>query len=185
MRSKIIVWKGEGASCSEKILLERKRLTIVATSHVSGGDAELNTKWDAEYKIICDKSWCVRQISINEKLFNHRLTIYGDGNGHWADQDGKELKDIQGCIDIDFRATPFSNTLPIRRLQLAAGEKASIEVVYINAPDLRVTKEQQIYTRLSEHNWKFEQPSADFTAIITVDDEGLILNYPGLFTRIT
>lgn len=185
MNLKAITWKSESVPDEENLLLEEDDKKIVATSHVTGGDEYLHTKWDAAYRIVCDKNWHVREVSIQENTSDRRLGIYTDGQGHWKDVDGKEIKSIQGCIDVDFRATPFSNTLPIRRLQLAVGEIATIEVAYINAPDLALSKERQIYTRISQYEWKFEQPSADFEAIITVDDNGLVVKYPGLFTRTT
>lgn len=155
----------------------------MATSHVTGGDADLNTTWDAMYTITCDESWRVREVTIKESISGRYLKMYSDGLGYWTDENGKAIENIRGCIDIDFRATPFSNTFPIRRLQLAVGGTATIEVAYINAPDLEVTKEYQIYTRLTEHEWRFEQPNADFEAVITVDSDGLVVNYPGLFVR--
>ncbi|HET6747050.1 MAG TPA: putative glycolipid-binding domain-containing protein [Candidatus Saccharimonadales bacterium] len=181
--ARTIVWNNENEPGVEKLNLDTKENSIVAKSHVIGGDADLHTKWDAEYEITCGANWHVRDVSIYEKTAGRHLIIHSDGAGNWTNESGKEIEVIHGCIDIDFRATPFSNTFPIKRLQLAEGETATIEVAYINAPDLEITKEQQVYTRLSSHTWKFIQPSADFEATITVDDEGFVVDYPGLFTR--
>jgi hypothetical protein len=180
---KTIVWSGEGMAGLEKLHLDIQNDAVIAKSHVTGGDADLHTKWDAEYEIACGIDWRVRSVSIFEKTTNCQLAISSDGAGNWTNESGEAIEAIQGCIDIDFRATPFSNTFPIRRLQLAVGEAATITVVYINAPDLKLSRERQIYTRLSEHTWKFEQPSADFIATITVDSDGLVVDYPGLFKR--
>ena len=49
------------------------------------------------------------------------LHLESDGEGHWQ-ENGKDRPDLHGCIDIDIQATPFTNTLPIRRLGLKTGE---------------------------------------------------------------
>ena len=183
MFPKTIIWKSEGVAGEERLRLTQNGDEIIATSRAAGGDADLHTEWDAEYVIACDKSWHVRRVSIREKLQDCRLDIFSKGNGHWTDADGNVLAALAGCIDIDFRATPYSNTFPIRRLHLPVGESAAIDVAYINAPDLVVTREHQVYTRTGEHEWKFAQPSADFEAVITVDNEGFVVDYPGLFRR--
>ena len=184
MVSRTIIWTGQSVPGREELSIAENDKDITATSHVTGGDAELRTRWDATYTIVCDNAWRVRRVVIKESRSGRHLTLYGDGHGNWKNEAGELLENISGCIDIDFRATPFSNTFPIRRLQLRPGETASIEVAYINAPDLKINRERQIYTRMSEREWKFEQPSANFEALITVDNDGFVVDYPGLFGRV-
>ncbi|HVU10099.1 MAG TPA: putative glycolipid-binding domain-containing protein, partial [Phototrophicaceae bacterium] len=45
------------------------------------------------------------------------LHIVSDGHGKWRDADDNPLPELDGCIDVDISATPFTNTLPIRRIQ--------------------------------------------------------------------
>lgn len=158
-----------------------QKLTFKAK--VTGEDTDLHTKWNATYSVTCDANWHVRDAEIIEHTTPDTVRLQSDGAGNWQ-QDGEDVPHFKGCIDIDYRATPFSNTLPIRRLQLSVGESARIDVVYINAPDLSLSRETQIYTRINTHRWKFEQPSADFNTAITVDDEGFVVDYPGLFQRV-
>ena len=40
-------------------------------------------------------------------------------------------------IDVDISATPFTNTLPIRRLGLQPGEFAELDVAFVDAPAMR------------------------------------------------
>jgi hypothetical protein len=152
-------------------------------STVTGEDTALGTAWDASYALTCDAHWAVRHLVVDERRTGAHLELRADGEGGWTDGDGTALPHLDGCVDVDFRATPFTNTLPIRRLGLATGESAIIEVVYVDAPDLTTTRERQIYTRLTGNVWHFEQPSAEFTATITVDEDGLVVDYPGLFLR--
>lgn len=180
---KRIYWTSLNGEGKEELTAQFTANAFIFTSTVTGGDSDLGTKWDASYTITCDTSWRTREVEITEHLSGKKLSLQSDREGNWL-KDGQPVAFLQGCIDVDFRATPFSNTLPIRRLQLEVGESAHIEVVYINAPDLALSREKQVYTKLTEHIWRFEQPSADFTAEVTVDDEGFVLEYPGLFHRV-
>lgn len=178
---KRITWIGLSIPGKEELIYNSQPNQHVVHSMVTGGDADLGTTWDMRYTITCDQNWRVRRVVIADNQSDRQLTLHSDGAGHWRDAQGSALNDLSGCIDVDFRATPFSNTLPIRRLDVAIGEPYALDVAYINAPDLEVSKERQIYTKLSETEWKFEQPSADFEATITVDRDGFVTYYPGLF----
>jgi len=51
------------------------------------------------------------------------------------------------CTDIDIMGTPFTNTMPIRRLALPPEQPVAISVVYVSIPDLAVSLMTQDYTR--------------------------------------
>ena len=53
---------------------------------------------------------------------------------------GREIRSTSstGCIDVDIRATPFTNTLPIRRLALQPGESRDLRMAFIDVPGLDV-----------------------------------------------
>lgn len=97
--------------------------------------------------------------------------------------DGELRPDLDGAREVDISVSPLSNTLPIRRLNLAVGESADIITAYLTLPDLTVTFDPQRYTRLSEREYLYESRDSDFRRTITVDDTGLVIDYPGLFER--
>lgn len=70
---------------------------------------------------------------------------------------------------------PLSNTLPIRRLALDAGDGTEIITAYIRVPELTVTVDPQRYTRLSADEYLHEFLDSDFRRTITVDDAGLMV----------
>lgn len=55
--------------------------------------------------------------------------------GRWATVRGDPRPGLDGRIDADISATPFTNTLPIRRLGLRTGESAALEAAYVAVPD--------------------------------------------------
>ena len=58
-------------------------------------------------------------------------------------------------------------------------------MLYINVFDNTVKPVTQWYTRLSENKYLYEGVLKDFKAEITVDEDGLVTEYPGLFSRVS
>lgn len=142
------------------------------------------------YIVTCDAQWRVRELRIaTPDQPVTPLHLCTDGSGNWTTDAGDPIPALTGCTDVDFRATPFTNTLPIRRLHLEVGASAEIRVVYVDVPDLRVTAVRQRYTCLtqSEEGARYRYESLDgsgFTAELPTDTDGLMIDYPGLFRRV-
>ena len=140
-----------------------------------------------DYVLSCDSQFVLKRVSINQfDIGGFNLTT--DGHGNWLNQKLQPLPELDGCIDIDISATPFTNTLPIRRIQWQVGQSEVFKMAYIHIPDLTVSVDPQRYTCLEKTahgaTFRYESLDSDFTADITVDSDGLVLNYPGLFERI-
>jgi len=90
---------------------------------------------------------------------------------------------LHTCL-IDLSASPFTNTLPVRRCNLAIGESIDIIAAYVAFPELTLTPDPQRYTRLDALIYRYESLDSDFTRDIEVDGNGLVVNYPGLFRRL-
>ncbi|PLS83873.1 MAG: hypothetical protein CYG60_20870 [Actinobacteria bacterium] len=115
------------------------------------------------------------------------IDLIADGEGNWTTRSGEAVPGLKGCTDVDISATPFTNTLPIRRLGLAPGESAELSVAYVDVGEMRAWTEGQRYTCLRQDAegglYKYESLDGGFTADLPVDADGLVLNYPGLFRR--
>jgi hypothetical protein len=116
------------------------------------------------------------------------VDLLADGEGYWTTHSGESVPGLEGCVDVDISATPFTNTLPIRRLGLAPGESADLSVAYVDIDEMRAWREEQRYTRLKKNSedalYKYESLDSGFTADLPVDTDGLVLDYPGLFRRV-
>lgn len=135
------------------------------------------------YRIRCDMTWRVRRFTVDPLDSRPGVDLRADGRGNWTTAGGDPVPDLEGCVDVDVSVTPFTNTLPIRRLQLAVGESSEVRVVYVEALEVQLTASTQRYTRLGERYYRFESLEVDCTADLPVDREGLVLDYPGLFRR--
>jgi uncharacterized protein len=140
------------------------------------------------YEVRCDPYWRVRAARMGVPSEPPRVELFSDGEGNWTGSDGQAVSYLRGCEYVDISETPFTNTLPIRRLGLAPGESAEIAVAYLEGAELQPWPEPQRYTRLEtgEGSWSYRFVSLDggFTAELPVDQDGLVLDYPGLFRRV-
>ena len=151
---------------------------------LSSGTTE-DEAFAARYWILCDKSWRVRKAKIAQIGAGQTLELASDGVGNWIDRSGMAMPQLTGAIDIDVSITPFTNTLPIRRLHPQAGRSEDILAVYIQLPGLTVTTDRQRYTCIEpSRRYRYESLDSDFTRVIEVDDDGLVVTYPGLFRRV-
>ena len=102
------------------------------------------------YAIRCDAAWHVRDVEIAEpRGRSTTLALASNGMGRWTDGSGDHVPALDGCLDVDLSATPFTNTLPIRRLALAPGWATEITVVYVDVPVLRIGVSRQRYRCLT------------------------------------
>src|SRR5205085_597994 len=93
----------------------------------------------------------------------------------WAG--GRELAELRGFLDVDLGITPATNTLPIRRLGLAVGERRDIVAAWVRFPELAITPLAQRYTRLAPARFRYESHNGRFVADLDVDDLGLVRLY--------
>jgi uncharacterized protein len=179
-------WAGPGL---EHLRLVQGDDLILADGLIIGVAEADGRPFRARYTIQCDAGWHVRELRIDMlDAANRRLDLMSDGAGHWFDGAGEPLPGLVGCFDVDISATPFTNTLPIRRLALPPGAAADINVVYISLPELTAVPGMQRYACLSSNangaSYRFESRSHNFTADILVDAQDLVEDYPGLFRRV-
>jgi hypothetical protein len=174
-------WQNWEGDATEKITLRETKEGIFVESIITNAGQESFT---VRYTIFCDASWRVRKFEIESTEKRERLRLESDGLGRWSNN-SIAIAELNGAIDIDITATPFTNTLPIRRLKLKENWTEDISVVYVTVPELNVSAERQQYTCLiPNRRYRFEQLDTGFVREIETDENGLVLLYPGLFKRI-
>ena len=127
------------------------------------------------YRVEVDAAWRTRNVEIElENGGQRQLGLAADGEGNWS-RDGQRLEQVAGCIDADLEWSPSTNTLPIRRLGLAAGETRSLAAAWVRFPSLEVQRLEQSYERLADGRYRYR--SGHFTADLAIDDDGMVLQY--------
>jgi hypothetical protein len=177
-------WEGPGL---EHLRLLPSGRGVVANGLVIG--LEAGRPFRIGYEVRCDRRWRVREIqAATPDSGRPVLELFADGEGHWKWRSGEPIPGLGGCIDVDISATPFTNTLPIRRLGLKPGESEELAVTYVRVPELLVGSERQSYGCLESRTDggldRFEALPSGFTAELPVDADGLVIDYPGLFRRV-
>jgi uncharacterized protein len=141
---------------------------------VLGADAGAPLR--VEYQVLVDRAGLTTAAHVRElRGFTTRtLAIERSAKGAWT-VDGAAARALKGCTDIDLGISPSTNTLPIRRLNLAVGAAQTIQAAWVRFPELVVVKTPQTYSRLDEFTYRYA--SGTFEAELTVDDDGLVTTY--------
>ncbi len=180
-------WTGPGL---EHLHLLQEQEGMLADGLILG--VEEQVPFRVHYTIHCDLQWRLRAVHLSAPSASSRsLHLFTDGEGLWTAEGGEEIPSLSGCLDVDISATPFTNTLPIRRLALHPGSSATLSMAYVAIPQMHIEATQQRYTCLevtsSGGRYLYESLKDGvswITAELPVDRDGLVLDYPGLFRRV-
>jgi hypothetical protein len=166
------------------------RLAVRASKVVADGvvlGAAEGRPFRLAYEVRCDTYWRVRAVRVVIAGESPKTELLSDGEGNWATSEERSVPYLEGCRYVDISETPFTNTLPIRRLGLSPGEYAEITVAYFDGTELQPWPEPQRYICLERSDegglYRFLSLDGGFIADLPVDSDGLVLNYPGLFKR--
>ncbi|HYH05905.1 MAG TPA: putative glycolipid-binding domain-containing protein [Thermoanaerobaculia bacterium] len=135
----------------------------------------------ASYVVTCDDAWRSQGAQVSAWIGNESFEVTLTRG--WT-RNGETHPELDGCVDLDLQFTPCTNTLPIRRLDLAIGASAAVSAAWLRFPSLRVERLEQKYTRLSERMYRYESGGGSFVAELEVDDEGLVVRYGDLWSRV-
>jgi hypothetical protein len=182
-----MIWVPEGRHGLEHLRLLVDENGCAAGGLVIGVDRE--RPFHLHYEVRCDAAWVTREVRV--RLLDPagpELVIESDGKGHWKKESGESVETWDGCVDLDLSVTPFTNTLPIRRLELSPGESREIDVAYLRAPGLDLLRARQRYTCLAAgeegSRYLYESLQSDFRSEITADPDGLVVVYPRFARRL-
>jgi uncharacterized protein len=178
---RIIRWQSEEDFGLEHMELRQTDWGYLAQSTIIGTFE--GTDFSCRYELTLDPNWTFRHLVL-EKTDGKVLILRSDGMGAWERANGEALPQFEGCIDIDIGATPFTNTLPIRRARLEAGVPQHFRMVWVPLDSLEPFVDEQIYTRRDDTHFHYAAADGSFAADITVDADGLVVDYPGLYHRI-
>jgi hypothetical protein len=175
MTTRRVAWRRSDEVATDEhctLTLRDSGLSLVGT--VLGSEGGLPVR--VEYRVLADGAGLTTAVHVRDlRGFESRtLELVRDDKGSWI-VDGKGLRTLKGCTDIDLGCSPSTNTLPIRRLRLAVGASKTIKAAWVRFPELTVVKAAQTYTRLDEFTYRYA--SGDFEAELTVDDTGLVASY--------
>ena len=175
-------WRPLDGEGMEHLHLARTADGILARSVVIGDRGGIS--YGVFYEIVCDEGWRVLSFTVLA-TDGRQLSLKSDGPGRWLDVDGIERVDLSGCVDIDLAGSPFTNTLPIRRLDLTPEDGAvELRMLYVPFDSFTAFPDGQRYRAETARTFRYEALDRSFAADLSVDDDGLVLDYPSLFRRL-
>lgn len=134
------------------------------------------------YVIDADNGFSLRSIVL-EPLDRPGWTLVREQDETWrTGEKDNELGALRGCADVDLSLTPLTNSLILRRLDLAINASADVCVVRIVAPELQVQRREQRYTRTGERSYRLEEAQGETEFV--VDQEVVVLDWPAHYRRV-
>lgn len=135
------------------------------------------------YEVILDRDFTTRSFAVTA-TDGRRLALNRGVEGPWQDALGRRLDALEGCVDLDLAGSPFTNALPIRRERWRPGERRPFSMLYVPFDTFEPRVDRQVYTCLSDRLFRYEAADRTFATELPVDDDGLVIDYPTLFTRL-
>lgn len=144
------------------------------------------------------------QVHVHSEGWNRHLELERDANGVWTSRTsvsgaqptelaGPEMapgivpgEDLDAALDCDLGLRPVTNTMPIRRLDLLTRNVPETKLImaWIEMPSLRVIASDQYYSSIDERMVRYQSGTRGVDAQLTVDEDGVVLNYPDMAKRL-
>jgi hypothetical protein len=102
---------------------------------------------------------------------------------------GGDAAPVEGAFDCDVAHSPLTNSMPVlRHRMLQQSEKHDFLMAWVSLPDLTVHPSRQRYVSppgvAETMIVRFESLDSPFTADLTFDADGLVIDYPQLGRRL-
>jgi uncharacterized protein len=152
-----------------------------------------------DYTLACDDGYLTRSLSVHAHGagWSRDLLLNQDADGTWhidakaaghggVSWPGGNPDTFNGALDCDLGLSPLTNTMPVlRHGLLGGGEPVDFLMAWVSVPDLSVHANRQRYTflRRAGHGAVINYSSGSFSADVTFDADGLVVDYPGLAAR--
>lgn len=187
----MITWQGATTPYLESVRLMVSDGRLRASGRIVTAGNQDRPAFNASFDLSVARSGDVgkgllRTITADEE---RQVSVGRTEDGVWLIDhgDGTERNEFDGAADVDVAGAVTFTALPIRRLGLhrEPGEHV-LPVVYVSMPDLSVRLVHQTYrtVSVSDEGAVINYTVPDFNADLTVDRDGLVVDYPGIATRV-
>jgi len=144
------------------------------------------------YSVLADAQGRTRRLSVQSDVYDgeRHLSLTRTPGGPWvleSTSGSSPLPELDAAQDIDLQASAFTNSLALRRAGLVGadvpiGTEATIVVARVSMPELTVEPVEHHYTVLGSNQIGYSGLLGDL--VLTVDDDGFVIDFPNLTHRI-
>jgi hypothetical protein len=127
-----------------------------------------------------------RRTLVLERAASGVWTCSGQSSGDLdRPEPGGDMALLAGALDCDLGLSPLTNSMPVLRHRLhERGGPVDFLMAWVAVPELAVYPSRQRYTFLRSEALKrivrFQSLDSDFDADIAFDEQGVVLDYPGI-----
>ena len=193
-RPSLLTWQGDGVPSMEsvRLLVSEGRLRALGRL-ISAADPEAGTDaFSASFEASVKRSDNAGRLLLRANTADEerQVSISRTEDGVWLIDHGTgevDRDEFAGAHDVDLAGAVTFNALPIRRLGLhrEPGEH-TLTVLYVSLPDLAISVVEQTYRTVSvaEDTAVVNFAHGEFSADLTIDSHGLVIDYPGVAHRV-
>jgi hypothetical protein len=186
---RLLVWRGPDPDRIDTARVE------LGTDRLQAHGTSCAPDYVLSYVLRTGAEWVTQALDVHVagQAGERRLQLRRDDGGAWSAVRSTggalaplDLPDLTGALDCDLGLCPLTNTMPILRGRLLAGERA-LRMAWVDVPSLVVHLSEQTYgtrTPTTGGGAIVGFRTADFRADIEVDADGLVVTYPGIATRV-
>lgn len=191
-----MVWQVTETAGFEAAWLSLDGMKIRATGRAVG---QLPEPYWLMYALQTDERGATTNLQITATTAGaqQKLDLRREG-GMWT-VNGQLRADLAEALDCDVACSPVTNTMPIIRHGLQHGPGANPDpspdsvdgahrfvMAFVQVPSLQVVVSQQTYTHLglTEDAAHVRYASGTFVSDLTVDRDGLVIDYPTMAHRV-
>lgn len=186
----MLTWRAHDARRMESVRVQLSGKRIKANGRIVAAAADTNPAFAAYYDLQTDDRGATKRLGMTVTLAERerQLAIARDEENMWlvTDHQGESRAAYDGALDVDVVFSPFFNALPIRRCGLMErADSITVPTIYVRLPEMAVTSAMVSYSSAGAgtgEGIKVHSPVSEVT--LTIDDDGFIVDYPGLAERI-
>ena len=181
-----MTWRGVDTDRLEQVRLHVTGGRIKAYGRIIAAATPEQEAFSASYELVTNDAGVTKRLSIHLLRVSGetQLGISRDEENKWLVQSGGEIvrSDFNGAEDVELALSPMFNALPIRRRGLAnASGTVDVPVLYVYLPNTDVQPATLQYIA-TDAGVEVVSPVAQTT--LSVDENGFVIDYPGLATRV-
>ncbi|MDN3481930.1 putative glycolipid-binding domain-containing protein [Arthrobacter sp. APC 3897] len=176
---------------------------------LAAGGTSVTDEYTASWTLSTSPGWVTTRFSIRVEApgWSRSLELMRSPEGKWTVDTQvsgnsslpapgiEDTRALDNAQDVDLALCPLTNTMPILRLDLlnasAPADDTKLTAAWVEMPSLRVLPSKQVYSQVSAYDEDrgygvvlYSSTSRGFTAELTVDADGAVLDYPGMAARL-
>ena len=176
MTRRFVAWRGTDEWRAEACTIELGEPGLVASG------VQLAPGYRLDYELATGPELITERLDVrvSEADGDRSLSLRRHPDGAWTAGD-QAVEHVRGALDCDLALSPLTNFMPAARL---TGEPVDHVMAWVSVPSLEVLRSEQRYEPAGPGRVRYVGLDHDFTAVLELDEDGLVTRYPGLAERV-